>query len=305
MKSLLPIALMLAACLAAPVAASAQPAALKLTVEPAEPVNGSPCVFRVRPPVPLKGLAGSFMGKKVYFDFDPAAGEWVALAGVDYDAKPGRHPLALEGVTRDGERRAFSESVTVAKGYYRTTALTVPRQYVEPDAETLKRIQQEREVKAAAFRTSDPARLWSGAFAAPVRSVTTAEYGSARTYNGVRQSVHQGLDYRAATGTPVAAVNGGRVALARDLFFEGGCIVIDHGQGLMTIYMHLSEFKVQEGDRVERGQVIALSGGTGRATGPHLHLAVRWQGLYLDPATLLRLQLPSHTAEPRHADANR
>jgi murein DD-endopeptidase MepM/ murein hydrolase activator NlpD len=292
MKSLLPIALLLAACLAAPAPPSAQTGALKLAVEPANLVNGSPCVFRVRPPASLKSLTGSFLGKKVYFDFDPAGGEWVALAGVDYDAKPGSHPLALEGVTRDGQRRAFGESVAVAKGYYRTTTLTVPRQYVEPDAETLERIRREREVKAEAFRTSDPERLWSGAFAAPVRSVATAEYGSARTYNGVRQSVHQGLDYRAATGTPVAAVNAGRVVLARELFFEGGCIVVDHGRGLMTIYMHLSEFKVSEGERVERGQVIALSGATGRATGPHLHLAVRWQGLYLDPATLLKLQLP-------------
>jgi biotin carboxyl carrier protein len=303
MKSLLTIPLLLAACLAAPPAA--QPAAPRLTVEPARLVNGSPCVFRVRSATPLQSLTGSFSGKKVSFDFDPAGGEWVALAGVDYDAKPGAHLLALEGVTRGGGRVAFSESVTVAKGFYRTTTLTVPRQYVEPDAETLRRIQREREVKAEAFRTSDPERLWSGAFAAPVKNVTTAEYGSARTYNGVRQSVHQGLDYRASTGTPVAAVNGGRVVLARDLFFEGGCVVIDHGQGLMTIYMHLSEFKVQEGDRVERGQVIALSGGTGRATGPHLHLAVRWQGLYLDPATLLRLQLPSRTQEPKHAGANR
>jgi murein DD-endopeptidase MepM/ murein hydrolase activator NlpD len=82
------------------------------------------------------------------------------------------------------------------------------------------------------------------------------------------------------------------VLLARDLFYEGNCVVLDHGQGLLTLYMHLSEFKVHEGDKVERGQLLGLSGGTGRATGPHLHVAVRWQGVYLDPATLLALQLP-------------
>jgi murein DD-endopeptidase MepM/ murein hydrolase activator NlpD len=90
----------------------------------------------------------------------------------------------------------------------------------------------------------------------------------------------------------VAAANRGTVLLARPLFFEGNCIVIDHGQGLLTLYLHLSEMRVKEGDRVAKGQPIALSGGTGRATGPHLHLAVRWQGIYLDPKVLLSLRLP-------------
>jgi murein DD-endopeptidase MepM/ murein hydrolase activator NlpD len=87
-------------------------------------------------------------------------------------------------------------------------------------------------------------------------------------------------------------VNSGRVILARPLFFEGNCAVIDHGQGLLTLYLHLSKFLIKEGDDVKKGQQIALSGGTGRATGPHLHLAVRWQGVYLNPQTLLNLNLP-------------
>jgi murein DD-endopeptidase MepM/ murein hydrolase activator NlpD len=80
--------------------------------------------------------------------------------------------------------------------------------------------------------------------------------------------------------------------LARSLFFEGNCVVIDHGQGLMSLYLHLSEFRVKEGDEVAPEQLVGLSGGTGRATGPHLHLAIRWQGVYVDPAILLKMQLP-------------
>ena len=87
-------------------------------------------------------------------------------------------------------------------------------------------------------------------------------------------------------------MNNGTVLLARPMYFEGNFIVLDHGQGLLTLYLHLSEFKVKEGDFVKRGQIIGLSGGTGRATGPHLHVAVRWQGTYLDPASLMRLRLP-------------
>jgi murein DD-endopeptidase MepM/ murein hydrolase activator NlpD len=94
------------------------------------------------------------------------------------------------------------------------------------------------------------------------------------------------------TGTPVNALNRGNVILARPLFFEGDCVVLDHGQGLMTIYMHLSKIEVKEGEQIDRGKELGLSGGTGRATGPHLHVAVRWQGIYLDPATLLKLNLP-------------
>ena len=117
-------------------------------------------------------------------------------------------------------------------------------------------------------------------------------FGTARVFNGVKKSQHTGLDFRVSTGTPIHATNHGTVILARPLYFEGNCVMVDHGQGLLTMYLHLSEFKVKEGDQVQAGQVLGLSGGTGRATAPHLHFAVRWRGEYLDPATLLELHPP-------------
>ena len=99
------------------------------------------------------------------------------------------------------------------------------------------------------------------------------------------------MDFRAATGTPVRAGNSGVVVLARSLYYEGNCVVIDHGLGLFTISMHLSKITVHEGQHVSRGDRLGLSGATGRVTGPHLHWAVRWQGAYLDPAKLLLLDL--------------
>ena len=119
-------------------------------------------------------------------------------------------------------------------------------------------------------------------------------FGSARVFNGVKKSQHTGLDFRVGSGTPIAATNSGTVILARSLYFEGNCVIIDHGQGLLTLYLHLSEIKAKEGDAVERGQVLGLSGGTGRATAPHLHFAVRWRGEYLDPRTLLELRPPEN-----------
>ena len=175
---------------------------------------------------------------------------------------------------------------------YPEVKLTVSKQYTAPSPEQLEIIKQDQEIKHKAFAEITPEREWSGKFAAPVDAPVSDVFGTRRVFNGVTKSVHQGLDFRVPPATPVFAINAGKVILARPLYFEGNCVVLDHGQGLLTLYLHLSELKVKEGDSVKRGQEIGLSGATGRATGPHLHLAVRWQGAYLDPAVLLRLSLP-------------
>jgi murein DD-endopeptidase MepM/ murein hydrolase activator NlpD len=263
-----------------------------VTWEPQALVNGSACVFRVRLPADLRSLRGSWRGKTVYFGFDPRSGLWHGLAGVDVDAKPGSYPLVLEALSATGEPIRHGRAIPVGKAAYPITKLTVASKYTEPDAATLERIRAEKKRKEQVFAGLTPERLWSGPFAAPANTVTTGVFGSQRTFNGVRQSIHQGLDYRAAVGTPIHAIANGKVRLAAELFYEGGFLVLDHGQGLLSTYMHLSKFLVSEGESVRKGQLVAHSGGTGRATGPHLHLGVRWQGVYLDPAKLLALPLP-------------
>jgi murein DD-endopeptidase MepM/ murein hydrolase activator NlpD len=188
----------------------------------------------------------------------------------------------------------FSRMLAVSRGKYPKIAvkLSVEGKFTEPTPEQQKEIAEAQEVKKQYLNTVTPEREWSGAFTAPAEAAISDVFGSERVFNGKTSSPHLGLDFRVPTGTPVAAMNDGTVLLARPLYFEGNFVVIDHGQGLLTLYLHLSEFKVKEGDRVKRGQEIGLSGGTGRATGPHLHAAVRWQGTYLDPASLIRLKLP-------------
>jgi murein DD-endopeptidase MepM/ murein hydrolase activator NlpD len=183
--------------------------------------------------------------------------------------------------------------VRVAAAHYPVSTITVAPAFVEPPKEAQPVIAAADAAKKEAFATTDPNPLWSGAFERPTATETSGVFGSARVYNGVKKSQHLGLDFRASTGTPVHATNAGTVILARPLYFEGNCVMLDHGQGLVTIYMHLSEFKVKEGEKVKAGQLIALSGGTGRSTGPHLHFAVRWHGEYLNPATLLALKPPT------------
>jgi murein DD-endopeptidase MepM/ murein hydrolase activator NlpD len=180
----------------------------------------------------------------------------------------------------------------VERQRYPRVLLKVPTRYTAPSPEDQHEIEQGKAIKADAFKTVTDEREWKGSFAPPVEAAISDVFGVERVFNGSVQSTHQGLDFRVPSGTSVAAANRGRVIVARALFFEGNCVMIDHGQGLLTIYMHLSKFLVKEGDQVDKGQAIGLSGGTGRATGPHLHLAVRWQGVYLDPQVLLKLKLP-------------
>ncbi|MGB8846811.1 MAG: M23 family metallopeptidase, partial [Terracidiphilus sp.] len=175
--------------------------------------------------------------------------------------------------------------------HYRTGTLTVSPKFVAPDPKELARIQDEIALKEKVFAASAPQPLWSGDFRAPVHAPPTDSFGTRRTFNGQLASVHKGMDFRARPGTVVRAGNSGVVVLARRLYYEGNCVVIDHGLGLYTLSMHLSRIAVHEGQRVTKGQLVGLSGATGRVTGPHLHWAVRWQNAYLDPAKLLQMDL--------------
>jgi murein DD-endopeptidase MepM/ murein hydrolase activator NlpD len=275
---------------------------------PARLVNGSPVLFRVAAPRAVRALSGKWLGHEIVFSFDAERKDWFTLAGVSQETKPGSYSLELRGetstppaagastssssVSTSGGALMFEKKVFIARQRYPRVLLKVPGKYTAPSPEDQKEIAADKEIKADAFKTETAEREWRGSFDAPVNAEISDVFGVERVFNGSVQSTHQGLDFRVPSGTTVEAVNDGTVILARPLFFEGNCIVIDHGQGLLTLYLHLSKFVVKEGDAVKKGQEIGLSGGTGRATGPHLHLAVRWQGVYLNPAELLKLKLP-------------
>jgi murein DD-endopeptidase MepM/ murein hydrolase activator NlpD len=259
---------------------------------PVRLVNGAPVVFQITPPVQVESLSARWLGHEVFFSLDPASRSWYGIAGVSLETTAGSYPLVLKGTTTSGREISFERKIRIRTAKYPTIAVTVSRKFTEPSPEELLRITKEKALKQDLFSRVEPEREWSGKFLPPVEARTSDVFGTRRTFNGKVRSVHQGLDYAVPQGTPVSALNRGTVLLARPLFFEGNCVVLDHGQGLLTLYLHLSELKVKEGDQVARRQEIGLSGGTGRATGPHLHLAVRWEGVYLNPAELLDLKLP-------------
>jgi murein DD-endopeptidase MepM/ murein hydrolase activator NlpD len=291
-----PVALIVFLLLALAADLSAADAHWTVVSQPARLVNGTPVLFRVTAPKPVRTLSGSWLGHEIAFSFDASRKAWFALAGVSLETKPGAYPLELHGEIlagqSAGEATSFQKEIRVERQRYPRVLLKVPARYTAPSPEDQRQIEEDKETKAEAFKTASPEREWKGSFSPPLDAAISDVFGVQRIFNGTVQSTHQGLDFRVPSGTAVAAVNGGRVILARSLFFEGNCVVIDHGQGLLTLYLHLSKFSVKEGDEVSKGQAIGLSGGTGRATGPHLHLAVRWQGTYLDPKILLQLRLP-------------
>ncbi len=255
-------------------------------------MTGSPCLFRVELSAAPATLRGGWQGHEL--DFVPATNRdlWYALAGVDVEAEPGNYTLELQATLPNGAVLREQRTVLVARAKFPTETLRVPQRFVAPDAETRLRIEADQQLKHVAFAHQTAAPEWSGSFRPPVDSAVSEGFGTRRTFNHKLASIHRGLDYHAAPGTPVMAANSGEVVLAYELFYEGNCVIVDHGLGFTTIYMHLSQLEVKAGQRVAKGQEIGRSGATGRATGPHLHVAARWQGAYLDPAQLWALRLP-------------
>lgn len=266
-----------------------------IRAEPTQLVNGAPVLFRLKSAYRLESLEGTWLGHHIAFSFDSPSKTWFALAGVSLETAPGTYALELTGQragTKATVELTFSHKFAVTRAKYPKVELTVSKQFTEPNPDQVKQIDEDQKIKKDYLNRVTPEREWSGKFDAPADAAISDVFGTQRVFNGKTQSSHLGLDFRVPSGTPVEAMNEGTILLARPLYFEGNCVVIDHGQGLLTIYMHLSQFKVKEGDQVKRGQQLGLSGGTGRATGPHLHVAVRWQGTYLDPARLMKLRLP-------------
>lgn len=173
-----------------------------------------------------------------------------------------------------------------------TQKLTVNKKYVNPPASERERIENDRAKVRKALGMQLPEKLWETPFQRPVPGSVSSLFGMKRVFNGQPRSVHRGLDLRGAQGTPIHAVADGEVALVDNLYYSGNTVYLNHGDGVFTAYLHMSEPKVKPGQRVSRGDVIGLVGATGRVTGPHLHLSLIVQGQSVDPQPLLENTTP-------------
>jgi murein DD-endopeptidase MepM/ murein hydrolase activator NlpD len=215
-----------------------------------------------------------------------AAPAWQALVGIDLDVKAGTYPVAIDA---DAGRFHTTYELVVAPKRFPTRRLTVNEAFVNPPASEQERIQRDAKLLESVWNTPSAERLWTAPFVRPVAEPANSRFGTRSIFNGVPRNPHGGADFLSPSGTPIHAPNAGRVAVARDLYFSGNTVVIDHGLGLFSMLAHLSAIDAREGDRVTTGEVVGRVGATGRVTGPHLHWAVRAAGARVDPIALLTL----------------
>ncbi len=178
-------------------------------------------------------------------------------------------------------------TVRVLKVNWPQQQISVDKKYVTPPRKIMKRIESERKLSAEVIGRVTPERYWRGTFHRPVPGAVTSGFGGKRMFNGEMRSYHRGVDLRGAQGTPIVALADGRIALAQNMYFAGNTVYIDHGQGVVSTYAHMSRIDVKPGETVKAGQQIGLVGATGRVTGPHLHLGVNILGVAVDPLSLL------------------
>ncbi len=174
----------------------------------------------------------------------------------------------------------------VSQGDYASEQISVAPSKAAPDATQQERTRREYAEAMRIYNTITPKRYWHKPFVVPMSSAITSPFGTARLFNGHLKSFHSGTDFRAKTGTPVTATNDGVVVLAKERFYAGGSVIVDHGEGLYSCYYHLSALHVKPGDTVTQAQELGLSGATGRVSGPHLHYAMMLQGVQVDPLQL-------------------
>ena len=226
----------------------------------------------------------SFNGNKLYLQKIPD-NRLIALVPVDINTTPDKYDISI----KHGDTRKSAE-IEVIDHKFVTIKLTLPKGKVTLSPENQKRANREAVLQNGIWSVITSME-WDGKFTHPTDTETSTVFGVKRIMNEVKTSVHRGMDFRGKTGTPVKAINSGTVVLTKDLFYGGNTLIVDHGMGLYSVYMHLSKFETEKGKPVSKGDVIGLIGSSGRATGPHLHISVKLNGISVNPESLFELDL--------------
>lgn len=262
---------------------------LTVTASQTDPIQGGVVVLEITSDRPLERLRVAEPRRGAWLEREPGGTVFRGLAGVDLETAPGPWPLLLEGAVEGGGTFSHTTPLSVASGHFAVEPLQVDSKFVEPPPAAQKRIASDRRKVERVWQTGERARRWTGPFANPIAAPLKNNFGVRRVFNGEPRSPHGGVDFSAPVGAAVSAPAPGRVALAEDLYYSGGTVILDHGGGLFTMYFHLSRIRVKAGSRVEAGARIGDVGATGRVTGPHLHWAARLDGARVQPLALLDL----------------
>ncbi|MFW5488709.1 MAG: M23 family metallopeptidase [Desulfovibrio sp.] len=214
----------------------------------------------------------------------------IVLLGTPLKLHPARLQLAVK-VRRKDKTVSYSKEIEIVEHPYQKETLTVAPKMVAPPKKLKERLLHERESALKAIYTVSAGRRWSVPFSLPVKGKMLSRYGLYRVFNNTVKARHKGQDFRAYLGTPICSIAPGKVVLVgNNFYFAGNCVYIDHGDGVVSSYAHMSKVLVKQGDMVEQGQEIGRSGATGRATGAHLHLSVFAQGVNVDPVPLFSMK---------------
>jgi murein DD-endopeptidase MepM/ murein hydrolase activator NlpD len=266
---------------------TAAPPAIKITHAARSLQPGELVVLTIVTPKPSTSIEVRAL-ERVFPAYSVDESTWKALVGIDLEVKPGRYSVTVSSVSKvAGEKARGTHTLVVTAKAFPTRQLTVDPAFVEPPPEAVERIQRDARDLDQVWKSSGQERLWQDGFVRPVPDDANSAFGTRSVFNGQPRSPHSGADFKSPSGRPIAAPSRGRVALARDLYFTGNTVILDHGLGLFSMFAHLSAINVKDGDVVTSGQIIGEVGATGRVTGPHLHWTVRLSGTRIDPLSLL------------------
>ncbi|MEO8063864.1 MAG: peptidoglycan DD-metalloendopeptidase family protein [Pseudomonadota bacterium] len=212
-----------------------------------------------------------------------SADAWLAIVGISLDTEPGEYHVDVQQTGAQPRQLAFK----VAPKQYRVQQLKVLPSQVNLSPEDEARVARETQKMRTAVEAFAPDAPSTLRLAAPVPGPRSSSFGLRRMFNGESRRPHSGMDIAAPTGTPIKAPLAGKVVDVGSYFFNGNDVLIDHGQGLVTMYCHLSKIRVEVGQELKRGEVLGDVGATGRVTGPHLHWGVSLNGAWVDPALFL------------------
>jgi murein DD-endopeptidase MepM/ murein hydrolase activator NlpD len=231
-----------------------------------------------------------FLDKKYQiFDHPLKAKTAYSIIPISYYEKAGIKELKIE-YKLNGKNEIGFFMLDIKDGDYKKEKITVQSSKVNPtDKKVKERTSREYAEAIKIYGTITPKNYLLSKFIMPLDSDITSEFGKARVYNETLKGFHSGTDFRAKTPVPIKSSNDGVVVLAKERFYAGNSVIVDHGRGIYTCYYHLSEFKVKKGDKVKKGQILGLSGSSGRVTGPHLHFAVMLGGVQVDPMQFINL----------------
>lgn len=264
--------------------ACAHAAAFQAKIFPPKIDPGDAFAIRVTGAKIQEGPFASFKKKEMYFS---SCGEscFISIGVADIGTKPGVYKIPLY-IGKKGTKLTLS----VKPAKFPTLSITLPEEKVFLSPEDLERAERDEErLKLIWQMITD--KLWEGSFILPLKNDLSTGFGTKRILNKKKVSIHMGMDIKGKEGEEVKASNRGRVVLAEELFFGGNTIILDHGQGIFTVYMHLSSFNVKPGNIVSKGDTVGFVGSSGRANGPHLHFGVRLMDTNANPLSLVRLKL--------------